>query len=197
MTFSGYSQPDKNKALIYFNAGSEKVIKKNYHGAITDLSEAIRLDTGFIQAYENRGVAKYYLQDYNGAIADFTKALEINPVDYNTYGRRGWARFSLHDCNGAIADFTKAIEGNSDDTPYYNIRGQAKYYLQDYTGAIADFNKVIRCWACGKDQKGKAFFWRGLVKIEQGQKAGGCLDLDKAVKLGFAKASEVAGGFCH
>ena len=41
---------------------------ENYNLAIRDFTEAIRLDSGFVQAYENRGVAKYYLNDYSGAI---------------------------------------------------------------------------------------------------------------------------------
>jgi len=195
-SYAGYSQTDNKKALTCYNNGCDKFFKKNYAGAIVDFSEAIKSDSGFIQAYENRGVAKYYLKDLRGAIADYTKALEINPEDYSTYGRRGWAKFYLQDCSGAIADFTRAIEGKLDNTPYYNIRGQAKYYLRDYTGAIADFDTVIKSWSAGKYQRSKAFFWRGLVKIDSGQKESGCLDLSKAGKLGYTKAYELIEIYC-
>jgi tetratricopeptide (TPR) repeat protein len=197
MSLAGYSQTVDRKAMEYYNNGCDKVLKKNYTGAIADFSEAIKCDSGFIQAYENRGVAKFYLQDHKGAIADYNKALEINPNDYNTYGRRGWAKLNLRDCIGAIADFNKALEGNQDDAQYYNIRGQAKYQLQDYKGAIDDYNAVIKSRISGKYQKSEAFYWRGLVKIDMGQKESGCLDLREAGKLGYVKAFEAIMGYCQ
>ncbi len=197
ISFPGYSQTDDVKALGYYRNGCIEVFKKNYVGAITEFSWAIKRDSGFIQAYENRGVAKYYLENYPGAIADFNKALEINPNDYNTIGRRGWAKFHLQDCSGAIADFDKAIEGASDPAGFYIIRGEAKYYLQDYKGAITDFNKVTSIWSGERSRRSKAFFWRGLVKIDIGQKKSGCLDLSKAKKLGNAKAVEILGIYCQ
>ncbi len=197
MSFTAYSQTDNNKAAEYFYNGMDKVFKKNYSGAILDFSEAIKYDPGFIQAYENRGVAKYYLQDIRGAIEDYTKALKINPDDYRTCARRGWARLSIQDFKGAIADFTLAIESTADNAQYYNNRGEAKYQFRDYEGAIVDFNTVINSWYSGKEQKSKAFFWRGLVKIDLGQKESGCIDLNKAGKLGYIRAYEAIKGYCE
>ena len=196
ISFAVYSQTGDRSAMRYFISGTYKVTKKDYRGAITDLTEAIKLDSGFLQAYENRGVAKFYLQDFRGAIDDYDRALEINPDDYNTYGRRGWAKITILDCMGAIDDFTKALEGQRNAPEYYNVRGQAKYCLQDYKGAIADFDRVIGAWYSGKEYKGEAFFWRGIVKMDLGQRDGGCQDLLKAGKLGNAKALQVAEGFC-
>ncbi len=197
MSFAGYSQTKDRKAKEYYDNGCDKVLTKNFTEAINDFSEAIKLDSGFIQAYENRGVAKFYLNDNRGAIADYTKALEINPNDYNTHGRRGWARFYLQEYRDAIADFTKAIEGNRNEVHYYYIRGQAKYYLQDFKGAIVDFNRVIKSWSDKKYLKSKAFYWRGLAKIDSGQKESGCLDLGKAADLKFSEAYEAIQKYCQ
>jgi tetratricopeptide (TPR) repeat protein len=188
ISFVGYSQTKDKKAKEYYDNGCDKVLKKNFTGAIADFSEAIKLDSGFIQAYENRGVAKFYLRDNRAAIADYTKALKINPNDYNTHGRRGWAEFYLQEYSEAIADFTKAIEGNGNNIHYYNIRGEAKFYLRDYEGAISDFDRVTRSWSGEKDQRSKAFYLRGQAKIEIGQKESGLLDLSKAGKLGYPDA---------
>ncbi len=196
ISFAGYSQTKDKKAKEYYDNGCDKVFKKNYTGAIDDFSEAIKRDSGFIQAYENRGVAKFYLKDNRGAIADYTKALAINPNDYNTHGRRGWAEFYLQEYREAIADFTKAIEGTQNSVHYYNIRGQAQYYLQDYKKAIADFNRVIKSWSGEKNQKSIAFYWRGLAKIDSGQKDSGCLDLSKAADLGHLEANEAIQKYC-
>lgn len=191
-----YSQTGNKEALESYNSGMEKFFKKNYLGAIADFSETIKHDSGFIQAYENRGVAKYYRQDFRGAIDDFNKALKINPSDYSTYGRRGWSKFYLQDSRGAIDDFTRAIEGGRDEAQYYNIRGRVKYNLGDYKGAMDDFNRVIKFRAGDKEQRSIAFYWRGLLEIDSGQKEIGCLDLKKADKLGYVKAYDLIEIYC-
>jgi len=197
MSCAVHCQTNNQKALESYNSGIDKFFKKNYLGATADFSETIKYDSAFIQAYENRGVAKYYLQDYRGALEDFNKALIINPNDYNTYGRRGWAKFYLQDSRGAIDDFTKAIEGGRNDAQYYNIRGRIKYNLQDYEGAMDDFNRVIKFRAGDKEQRGIAYYWRGLVEIDLGQKENGCLDLRKSDKLGYAKAYDLIEIYCQ
>lgn len=191
-----HSQTNDKQAKEYYDNGCDKILKKNYAAAIADFTEAIKCDSGFIQAYENRGVAKFYLKEFVGAIADYTKALEINPNDYNTLGRRGYAEFYLHQYKEAIADFTKALKGSRNNNQYYNIRGQSKYYIQDYKGAITDFNRVIKTWSGEEYQKGKAFYWRGLAEIEMGEKDSGCLDLNKAAVMGYMAAYEELKKYC-
>ncbi|MDP4221825.1 MAG: tetratricopeptide repeat protein [Bacteroidota bacterium] len=191
------SQTSDMIAREFFNEGTYKVTINDYKGAICALSEAIKLDSGFLQAYENRGVAKYHLQDYNGALYDFDKALKINPYDYSTYGRRGWVKYRLQDLHGAISDFTMALQGNKDNAQYYNIRGQANYFLHNYSSAVDDFNRVIKFFNGSREERREAYFWRGLAEISSGQKENGCLDLRKAGKLGFAKANEVIELYCQ
>lgn len=187
----GYCQSENIRALQYYNRAMNKILRKDNRGAITDFTEAIRLDSGFIEAYENRGVTRYYLEDFSGALEDYDRALDINPDDYNTCIRRGWAKFRLNDFTGAMADFNRAIEGNPDNPDYYNTRGELKYRLQDYPGAIADFNKVIYAWYSGRKPRSEAYFWRGLVRIDIEDRHGGCADLDRSAKMGYTKAKEV------
>ncbi len=196
-SYSVYGQTDNIKAEKLYHLAMDKVFRKDYTGAIAGFTEAIKLDSVFIEAWENRGVTKYYLHDYEGAIKDYDMALEINTYDGNTYVRRGWAKFDLKMFGEAIVDFTKAIEKGSGDPGYYNTRGEAKYKLQDYVGAIADFNMVIDAWYGGKIPKSEAYFWRGLVRIDMGQKESGCIDLNKSAKLGYPKAFEVKKVYCE
>lgn len=191
-----YSQTDNPKALEFYNSGCNKISGKNYTDAISDFSEALKLDRGFIQAYENRGVAKYYLKNYTGAIDDYSRALEINPDDFNTFGRRGWAKFYLQDFKGAIADFTKALIGPRNRTLYFNIRGEAEYLLKEYKVAINDFSRVIKSGSSDNYQRRKAFYWRGLARFETGENDAGCLDLKKAVELGYTEASDSLRKYC-
>ena len=194
---AGFCQTENLKAQQYYNRAMDKVFRKDHKGAIYDFSEAVKLDSGFIEAYENRGVSRYYLGDYAGAIEDYDKALEIDPDDFNTCVRRGWARFRMNDFSGAMADFNRAVEGDPDNADYYNARGELKYRLQDYNDAIADFDKVIYAWYNGRKVKSEAYFWRGLVKIDNGDREGGCADLTKSAVRGYSKADEVRKVACE
>jgi tetratricopeptide (TPR) repeat protein len=191
-----YSQTDDRKAYEYFNNGVVEISKKNYQLAIGYFDDALKRDSGFLQAYENRGVAKYYLKEYRDAIDDFDRALRINPDDYNTLGRRGWSKYHLNDLRGAISDFTKALEGVKDKGQYFNIRGESEYRLHDYDKAINDFNRVIRYWYKDRDQRSNAFYWKGLTEIDLGEMESGCLDLNKALKLGNEKAIDLIKVYC-
>jgi serine/threonine-protein kinase len=197
ISVAGYSQSYNKNAIGYSISGSDRVARKDYRGAIGDFSMAIKLDSGFKQAYVNRGVAKFYLQDYHGAIEDYTRAIELDPDEYNSYGRRGWAKFYLHDYTGAIEDLNRAVQGSKDKYRYYNFRGQAKFKLRDFEGAIADFSSVIGSSSAGKEQKTKALYWRGTTRIITGQKESGCLDLKKAEKSGFPDAEKAIELYCN
>lgn len=196
-SFAAFSQTDDKKANRYYTSGCEKIFRNDYKGAIVEFSWAIMRDSDFLQAYENRGVAKYYLKDYSGAIADFNRALELNPLDYNTLGRRGWARFRIKDFGGAIADFSRALQGDKENIKYYNIRGEAKYCLNDFPGAIRDFTRAINLWSAEKTERSKAYYWRGLIRIDTGDKKNGCLDLEKSGKLGYEMAFELMEVYCR
>jgi tetratricopeptide (TPR) repeat protein len=193
---ASYSQTDDRKAFEYYNHGVFEVSRKNFRQAVLFFDQALERDSGFLQAYENRGVAKYYLEEYGQALDDFNKALKINPEDYNTYGRRGWSKYHLNDLPGAISDFTKALEGVKDKGQYFNVRGESEYRLQDYHKAMADFTRVIRFWYKDRDERSNAFYWRGLTEIDLGEKENGCLDLNKAVKLGNEKAVALIKVYC-
>lgn len=193
---SGNSQSYDKKAIEFYYKGCDKVAGEKYREAIADFSTAIGRDSGFIQAYVNRGVARFYLKDYECAIDDYDKALSINPQNYNTYGRRGWAKFYLHDYPGAISDFTRTINGSREPSKYYNIRGYLKYRLKDYKGAIDDFNAEIRTWSGSKPGKSRAYYWRGLVRIDTGDNVNGCSDLKKALDLGYTEAQAAIIKYC-
>jgi tetratricopeptide (TPR) repeat protein len=184
------------KAFEYYRDGIGRYFAKDFIAALADFTKAIKLDSSFIQAWENRGVTKFYLEDYAGALLDYNQALKINPDDYKTYGRRAWAKFNMEDLRGAIDDFSKAIEGNVNAADYHIGRGKAKFKLKDYKGAMADFNKVVRFLYGDRNQRKEAFFWRGITKIDLGQRQSGCLDLSKSRKMGYDKAYEVYEVYC-
>jgi tetratricopeptide (TPR) repeat protein len=195
-SIAAFNQTYDGKAQQFYYDGLNSYFTKDYQRALVEFSKAIKLDSQFIQAWENRGVVKYYLMDYNGAISDYNRALIINPEDYNTFGRRAWAKYRLEDLRGAIDDFSKAIEGNQNDADFRVGRGEAKFRLDDYHGALTDFDRVVGFGYGDREQRRMAFFWRGFIKIDLGQRTSGCLDLKKSEKLGYKNAYEVYDIYC-
>ena len=68
---------------FYENRGVCKFFIEDIEGALTDLSEAIRLNPQSTSALFNRANIYYSLNNYRDAIKDFEKVVAINPNDTN------------------------------------------------------------------------------------------------------------------
>ena len=51
---------------------------KDINGSLADLSDAIKNDDNYAEAYYNRGTVYVYLHDLDKACKDFKKAKELN-----------------------------------------------------------------------------------------------------------------------
>lgn len=111
-------------ASEYLETGISKSKLNNYKGAISDYTNAIKLNYSIevnLASYINRGLAKQYLDDHIGAIADFNESIKIVPKYDKPYYSRGYSKAILGDLRGAIADFNTSIELNPEDSnPYFN-----------------------------------------------------------------------------
>jgi len=132
---------------------------KNYNSAITDFDKAIKLDTGYVLAYNKRGLAKRYKKDYVGAILDYDKAIKLDSEFAIAYNNRGVAKSDLEDYEGAIEDYDIAIKIDSKYKRAFNNRGYSKRKLNDFDGALLDYNTAINL-----DQK-YSLPWEGKFAV--------------------------------
>ncbi len=77
------------------------------------------------------------------------------------------------------------------EVEFYNS-AVAKEESSDLIGAILDYNKSLEI----NPQYANAYFYRGMSKINVGQKENGCLDLSKAGELGYDNAYEKIKEYC-
>ena len=126
---------EKTTSEKYFNSGLDKYNLKDKNGAISDYTNAIKLNPKYADAYFERGNVKYVLEDYQGAISDFTEVIEIGQKFAVIYFSRGLAKAGLKDYRGAIIDYTKAIEIDPKYAEVYYNRGKAK---SDLVGGIEE-----------------------------------------------------------
>ncbi|MBP9014071.1 MAG: tetratricopeptide repeat protein [Smithella sp.] len=158
-------------------------------------NEAVRFKPDDYRNYFHRGIAYSKIGQYQKAIKDFNQAIQIKP-DYvesylyrgNIYGQHG--QYKL-----AIQDFDKVISLKPDHMTAYNNRGLAYSALGQYETAIKDYNKAImldKNYAVVYNNRANAHF-------KQGDQVSGCLDAQKACKLGICDILKAASnkGLCR
>lgn len=100
---------DPTHYLAYYNRAVEKKKLGDYAGAITDFSEAIKINPDY-KTYYGRAKSKEALQDIQGAIMDFTKAIEINPDHLGSYFDRGIDKLITGEVESGRSDLKRAKE---------------------------------------------------------------------------------------
>ena len=95
-------------ALAYLSRSGARLSLRDYRGAETDASQAIRLAPKVGRGYNARAYARISLGNYGGAIADASEAIRLNPQDGYAYVHRAIARTRAGNQQGAIRDFQRS-----------------------------------------------------------------------------------------
>lgn len=184
--------PEEVEGISYYFKGSEKFFKRDYVGAIEELTKAIELIPTHYRAYQFRASCKEALDDYIGALRDYNEAINIIPQDYSNYQHRGDIKFYLEDYRGALLDYNKGIDLHATPGGYCG-RAKIKNALKDYVGGIKDCNLAIQ----GYPKYDSAHYQRGIAKWYIGDKEGACLDWSKAGEYGADYAYDTIKQFCN
>jgi tetratricopeptide (TPR) repeat protein len=91
--------------------------------AISDFSEAIRLDPKYVRARVNRGRAFIEKLEFDEAVADLTEAIRLDPKFAPAFNHRGWALNEKKSYTRAFADLNEAIRLDPTFAASYNNRG--------------------------------------------------------------------------
>ena len=75
--YSLSANAESQNAEFFFKRGNDKLDNGDPKDAISDYTQAIKLDPDFGDAYYKRANAKDVLKDFKGAIKDYTKAIKI------------------------------------------------------------------------------------------------------------------------
>jgi serine/threonine protein kinase len=170
------------KAEEFLKQGNDKLDKRDSQGAINTLTEAIRLDPKFAEAYSRRGVAYSNIENNKKAIDDSQKSAKLFATQGNNSASKrnqGIIRYYLKDYQGAIALYNEAINLNPNYVEAYNARGLAHDSLGDKQAAIADYTQAIKI----NPNYAKAYHNRGNVRSDLGDKQAAIADYTQAIKI--------------
>ena len=192
------SYPDEstlyyNRAGAYIDTGLDT---DNIVHAISDYTNAIKIDPKYGLAYTRRGDMYRISGDNDHAIADYTKAIAIYPENAVAYANRGLAYNAKGDLDRAIADYSKTIEidrpeSDRDHDPTktielypeystaYDNRGTAYGSKGDFDRAVADYTKVIEM----KPRYAVGYANRGSARAAKGDLNPAIADYTKAIEI--------------
>jgi len=134
-------------AAEFNSRGEEHYRAERFEEALTDFSQALKLDPGNAEYMSNRGWVFYQQGDPETALLEFDEAISSDGTFVNAY----WGRATIHsDAENwpeAILNFTHAIRNATDRTELaglYTDRGKAKSWAGDTTKALQDFDRAIK-----------------------------------------------------
>jgi tetratricopeptide (TPR) repeat protein len=177
------SHPD---SWAYTSRGIAWQEKNEYDKAISDFSEAIRLDPQHAAAYNGRGIAWAGKKEYDKAINDYSEAIHLNPQDAVPYNNRGLAWVNKKEYDKAINDYSEAIRLDPQYAVAYNSRGWLLATCVDAKCRDGKRSVTDALEACELDQYKEAGFLDTLAVAyaESGDFASAVKWQEKAVELG-------------
>ena len=142
------AQPSDNTSLPlgseaeYLHRGWAYYTNQEWERAITEYTEAIRLNPKFAEAYLYRGSAYYSKEEWDKTIADSSEVIRLDPKIADAYYIRGLAYYQKKKWGEAIDNCSEAIRLNPKNASAYFCEGNAYKQKGDSNKANKDFAKA-------------------------------------------------------
>lgn len=204
--------------------GAEYMLNKNYDMGLRYLNAAINENKEYYKGYYNRGLLYAQTDRMKDALRDFDKAIALKQYP-KAYVARANVYYTLKDFPKAISDAETVLKNDPQNQKAIYVIANCYDDLNQLDKAMTYYDKVIsinpenplyflrRAIVFGKMQKfeaclkdlevstslapdyGEAYYWKGVAKVNLKQNP--CLDLRKAVELGFTAAQQPLGNYCR
>ncbi len=203
---------------LFVRSGIANCSSRNFDAAIADYTKALEINPKNAAAYANRALARLEKGDTVGALADDTRALELNPKSPDIHADRALARQIHGDFSDALADYDKVIELNPDDSAGARLHRQT--LLRRLGRPPENFSTTVAGWKGGwiktiglfvadrldekallaaaekknvvpaLNQQCEAFYYIGMKRLFNGDKAGARDFFQKSVATGVREYTE-------
>ena len=108
--------------------------------ALSDYSQALKINPKYTKAYINRGVAYFIAGNFPQAISDYNLALSLNPRLSDIYTNRALTYAAMGNFPQAISDYTQAIKIYPRGAAAYYDRAIAYYLAAEFVNAEEDLS---------------------------------------------------------
>lgn len=172
-------------ALLYYNRAFELDNEGDIKNAHEDLTQAIKINPKYANAFHNRALLREKLNDRSGAISDYSQSISIQK-SAKSYANRGVLLARNKDYGKAIADYNEAIKLSPQYALAFYNRAIAYEAEKKIDLAIADYNDAIRF----NPKYVQALNNRGRIYKARGDKERAIADFRRALDIdpGFTLA---------
>jgi tetratricopeptide (TPR) repeat protein len=171
---------DPKDAQGFVAQGHERLAAAEFDKALSDFTDAIRLDPKFTPAFEGRGIAWGKKGELDKAIKDFDEAIRLNPTRETAFYGRGITWQNKRDFAKAVEDYTQAIKLNPKYTAAFANRASVWSYVGEWDKATDDYTEAIRL----NPNLAVAFAQRGVIWQFKKEYAKALDDFTEAIRLG-------------
>jgi len=133
-----------SKGVEFFDKGVVESDERKFLAAISDYTEAIKINPKYSDAYFYRGCAHFELENYEKSIKDFDKAIAVNPYYVDAYYYIGLANDRLAE-KEKNKNKIKKIELPSDSLLDKSLSPKTARFLQNLSKV--DYTKISKAEA--------------------------------------------------
>jgi tetratricopeptide (TPR) repeat protein len=190
----------------YINRGLSYDRLRKYDLAITDFTEAIKIDSTDMASFIDRGLSKMHAGYLEKAKEDYQYVVTQNNNPSMMEAALYWLA-QIHYSEGSYQEVVKNCDQYSKINPknyeVHFIRGTANDMLQVFEESIKDYTKVIElkpnikeAYANRGTAKINIFTARGTITPSKEQTKDACKDLKKAHELGDKAIEDLIFVYC-
>lgn len=139
----------KADKLLYIAESSHQVRyiifekQGNYHAAINELTERLKIDSSNEDVFNNIGYLKNKLREYSLALEYFDRATKINPKIAYPYNNKAYALLKLNQIDLALINVNKSIQLDDKNAHAYKTRAEIFLALGHTEKSCVDLLKGI------------------------------------------------------
>ncbi len=169
---------NRNDATAYVCRARAHLNRRNYRGALADLSRAIKLRPDDKAMYVERSRAYFVRKDFKRSLADLDKAIVLSP-DVLTLVERSNVHAMMKNLDGAVGDLDQALKLSPASTELHVMRGQLYFEFDEFVSAEESFNRAVQL----APNNAAARKGRGAARTKQSQLALAMADFQSALKI--------------
>jgi tetratricopeptide (TPR) repeat protein len=178
-----YSPNDSIQSLNILARGGVRLAARNYKGGYEDCKSYYDRDSTSIEALVNMAMAKLELNEPKVALDYLFKVLSSHPNDTMVIMNIGYTYLRMEKFDSALVYLEKARALDPKKALTLNNIAYVKLKLGDVEGALKIVNASLKLYP----ENSYAYRNRALIYLEMSDSEKGCLDLRRAITLGFTE----------